>query len=65
MKRLPKAPIKNQTNEQQRATEADRKLQFNKEIEVRTLINGNKLSKKEQQPGILSFINISCAIVVN
>ena len=53
MKRVPKAPPKeNQTNQQ--ASEANRRVQFNKEIEVRTLLKGNQQSKSEQQPGMSS-----------
>ena len=52
MKRVPKAPLKeNQTNQHQQASEANRRVQFNKEIEVRTLLKGNQQSKSEQQPG--------------
>ena len=52
MKRVPKAPLKeNQTNQHQQASEANRRVQFKKEIEVRTLLKGNQKSKSEQQPG--------------
>ena len=52
MKRLPAAlPEENQTNQRQQASEANRRVQFNKEIEVRTLLKGNHQSKSEQQPG--------------
>ena len=55
MRRVPKAPAKeNQTNQHQQASEANRRVQFNKEIEVRTLLKGNQQSKSEQQPGKLS-----------
>ena len=51
MKRVPKAPPKeNQTNQHQQASEANRRVQFNKEIEVRTLLKGNQQSKSEKQP---------------
>ena len=49
---MPKAPPKeNQTNQHQQASEANRRVEFNKEIEVRTLLKGNQQSKSEQQPG--------------
>ena len=52
MKRVPKAPLKeNQTNQHQQSSEANRRVQFNKEIEVRTLLKRNQQSKSEQQPG--------------
>ena len=52
MKRVPRAPLKeNQTNQHQQPSEANRRVQFNKEIEVRTLLKGNQQSKSEQQPG--------------
>ena len=52
IKRVRKAPPKeNQTNQQQQAIEAKRRVQFNKEIEVRTLIKGNQQSKSKQPPG--------------
>ena len=52
MRREPKAPPKeNQTNQHQQASEANRRVQFNKEIEVRTLLKENQQSKSEQQPG--------------
>ena len=52
MKRVPKAPPKeNQTNQHQQASEANRRVQLNKEIEVRTLLKGNQQSKSKQQPG--------------
>ena len=52
MKRVPKAPPKeNQANQHQQASEANRRVKFNKEIEVRTLLKGNQQSKSEQQPG--------------
>ena len=52
MKRVPRAPPKkNQTNQHQQASEANRRVQFNKEIEVRTLLKGNQQIKSEQQPG--------------
>ena len=52
MKRVSKAPLKdNQTNQHQQASEANRRVQFNKEIEVRTLLKGNQQSKSEQQTG--------------
>ena len=52
MKRVPKEPPKeNQTNQHQQASEANRRMQFNKEIEVRTLLKGNQQSKSEKQPG--------------
>ena len=55
MKRVPKVPPKeNQTNQHQQAGEANRRLQFNKEIELRTLLKGNQQSKSEQQPGYSS-----------
>ena len=47
---MPKAPPKeNQRNQQQQASEANRRVQFNKETEVRTLLKGNQQSKIEQQ----------------
>ena len=51
MKRVLKAPPpkENQTNQKQQASEANRRVQFKKEIEVRTLLKGNKQSKSEQQ----------------
>ena len=52
MKRVSKAPPnENQTNQHQQASEAIRRVQFNKKIEVRTLLKGNQQSKSEQQPG--------------
>ena len=55
MKRLPKAtPKENQTNQQQQASEANRRVQFNKEIEVRTLLKSNQQSKNQKQPGNLN-----------
>ena len=52
MKRVSKAPPKeNQTNQHQQASKANRRVQFNKEIEVRTLLKRNHQSKSEQQPG--------------
>ena len=52
MKRVPKAPTKeNQTNQHQQASEANRRVQFNKDIEVRTLRKGNQQGKSEQQTG--------------
>ena len=52
IKRVPKAPPKEkQTNQHQQASEANRRVQFNKAIEVRTLLKGNQQSKSEQQPG--------------
>ena len=52
MKRVSNAPPKeNQTNQHQQASEANRRVQFNKEIEVRTLLKGNQQSKSEHQPG--------------
>ena len=52
MKRVPKAPPKaNQLNQQQQASEANRRVQFNKEIEVRTLLKGNQQSKSDQHLG--------------
>ena len=51
MKRVPKAtPKENQTNQQHQASEANRRVQFNKEIDVRTLLKGNQQSKSEAQP---------------
>ena len=51
MKRLPKAhPKENQTNQKQQASEANRRVQFNKETEVQTLLKGNQQSKSKQQP---------------
>ena len=41
----------NQTNQQQKATEENRRLQFNKEIEVLTLLKRYEQSKTRQQPG--------------
>ena len=52
MKRVPKTPPKeNQTIQQQQASKANRRVQFSKEIELRTLFKGNQQSKSEQQPG--------------
>ena len=53
IKRVPKAhPKENQPNQQQQASEANRRVVFNKETEVRTLPKGNKQNKSKQQPGI-------------
>ena len=50
MKRLPKAtPKENQTNQQQQASEANRRVQFTKHVEELTSFKRNKQSK--QQPG--------------
>ena len=50
MKRLPKAtPRENQTNQQQQASEANRRVQFTKHVEELTSFKRNKRSK--QQPG--------------
>ena len=50
--RVSKAPPKdNQINQQQQASEAKRTVQFNKEVEVQTLLKENQQSKSEQQPG--------------
>ena len=50
MRRVPMAPPKkNQTNQQQQASEANRRLQFNKEIEVPTLFKGNQQRKSQQK----------------
>ena len=52
MKRVPKAPPKqNQTNQQQQSSDANRRVQFNKVFEVRTLLKGNQQSKSKQQAG--------------
>ena len=51
MKRVLKAPPKGNQTDQQQASEANRRVQFNKEIEVQTLLKGNQQSKSEQQPG--------------
>ena len=51
MKRTEGTPKENRTNQHQQASEANRRVQFNKEIEVRTLLKGNQQSKSEQQPG--------------
>ena len=48
---VPPPPKENQTNQQQQASEANRRVQFNEEIEVRTLLKGNQQSKSKQQPG--------------
>ena len=50
MKRLPKAtPKENQTNQQQQASEANRRVQFTKHVEELTSFKRNKQSK--QRPG--------------
>ena len=50
MKRLPKAtPKENQTNQQQQASEANRRVQFTKHVEELTSFKRNKQSKR--QPG--------------
>ena len=50
IKRLPKATSKeNQTNQQQQASEANRRVQFTKHVEELTSFKRNKQSK--QQPG--------------
>ena len=53
MKRVPPnaPPKENQTDQHQQASEANRRVQFNKEIEVRTLLKGNQQSKIEKQQG--------------
>ena len=56
MKRLPKAaPKENQTNQQQQASEAYRRVQFTKHVEELTSFKRNKQSK--QQPGNSSATN--------
>ena len=53
MKRVPKAPTKeNQTNQQRNASEAERKVrvQFTKRVEELTSLNRNKQSKSKQTP---------------
>ena len=40
----------NQTNQQQHASEANRRVQYNKQIGVRTLLKGNQQIKSKQQP---------------
>ena len=50
MKRLPKAtPKENQTNQQQQASEANRRVQFTKHVEELTSFKRNRQSKR--QPG--------------
>ena len=55
MKRVPKVPPpppkENQRNQQQQPSEANRRVQFNIEIEVRTLLKGNQQSKSKLLPG--------------
>ena len=49
LKRGTKAPTKeNQTNLQQNASEANRKVQFKNEVDLRILRKGNKQSKSNQ-----------------
>ena len=45
MKRVPEAPtIENQTNQERKVSEANRRVQFNKEFEVQTLLKTNQQS---------------------
>ena len=61
--RVSKAPTKkNQINQRQQASEANRRVQFSKECEVKTLLKGNKKSK--QQSGN-SQPNQQRAILIN
>ena len=51
---------KNRTDEQRNASEANRKAQFNKEIEVRTPLISIKQGNSWQQPSNSSLISIFC-----
>ena len=52
MKIVSKESLKeSQTNQHQQASEANRRVQFNKEIEGRTLLTGNQQRKSKRQPG--------------
>ena len=58
MKRVPEETNnENQTIQQRKSSEANRKVQFNNEIEALALFKGKKPSKSEQKPGISSLVN--------